>query len=88
MLWLSGPIWIAMLFLPETHPPTILLRRSQRLRALTGVSSLRSQSEIDQSHIRIRDTVIGSLWWPVEMMLLDPSIAFTAFYAALIYGIF
>lgn len=89
MLWLSGPIWIAMfLVLPETSTPTILLRRAQRLRALTGNNSLKSQSEIDQSRMQLREVVIESLWRPGQLMVLDPSIAFTAVYSALIYGIF
>lgn len=89
MLWLSGPILIAMLLLlPETSSATILLRRAQRLRALTGNPSFKSQSEIDQSTLQIRDVVIESLWRPMQMMLLDPSIAFAALYSALIYGIF
>ncbi|KAK4501499.1 hypothetical protein PRZ48_007308 [Zasmidium cellare] len=89
MLWLSGPIWILMfLLLPETSSPTLLLRRAHRLRVATSNLAFRSQSEIDQSKINVRSLVIESLWRPMQVMLLDPSIAFTALYSALVYGIY
>ncbi|KAK3045701.1 hypothetical protein LTS18_013622, partial [Coniosporium uncinatum] len=89
MLWLAGPIWLVMFFfLPETSPSNILLRRAQRLRKLTGDQRLKSQSEIDQANISAKDLAVESLWRPMQMMVLDPAIAFTAVYTALIYGIF
>jgi DHA1 family multidrug resistance protein-like MFS transporter len=92
MLWLSGPIFLAMLvFLPETSPDAILLRRAQRLRAsasATGNPRLRSQSEISQANTRVGQLVAENLYRPVQMMVLDPAIGFTALYTALIYGIF
>ncbi|KAF1981161.1 benomyl/methotrexate resistance protein [Aulographum hederae CBS 113979] len=89
MLWMSGPIWIVMfLFMPETSSPNILLRRAARLRKLTGDNNLKAQSEIDQANLEFRDLAIESLWRPIQMMFLDPAIAFTAAYTGLIYGIF
>lgn len=87
LLWLSGPIWILMFFLlPETSGPNILLRRAQRLRKMTGDDRLKSQSEIDQANIQFAQLAEESLWRPIQLMLLDPSIAFTAIYTAIIYG--
>jgi len=89
MLWLAGPVWILLFFcLPETSPSTILLRRAQRLRKITGDARLKSQSEIDQSNLSLRGVAVEALWRPLQMMLLDPAIAFTAVYTALVYGIF
>ncbi|KAF2799148.1 MFS general substrate transporter [Melanomma pulvis-pyrius CBS 109.77] len=89
MLWLSGPIWIFMFVLmPETSSAKILLRRGQRLRRLTGNERIKSQSEIDQANTSFKEVLVEALWRPHQMMLLDPSIAFTALYTALIYGIF
>ncbi|KAF1812051.1 MFS general substrate transporter [Eremomyces bilateralis CBS 781.70] len=89
LLWLAGPICLAMfLFLPETSTPNILFRRADRIRALTGENRLKSQGEIDQAKMTVNDIVIESLWRPMQLMLLDPSIAFTAVYTALIYGIY
>jgi len=89
MLWLAGPVWILLfLCLPETSTSNILLRRAARLRKITGDEKLRSQSEIDQGKLTLRDVAIESLWRPIQLMLLDPAIAFTAVYTALVYAIY
>jgi DHA1 family multidrug resistance protein-like MFS transporter len=89
MLWMNGPIFLSLFFLlPETSAANILLRRAQRLRLLTGNPNLKSQSEIDQANLTPRELVTEALWRPFQLMLLDPSIAFTAVYTAIIYGIF
>jgi DHA1 family multidrug resistance protein-like MFS transporter len=89
MIWLAGPIFIAMfLFLPETSPSTILLRRAQRLRAKTGNMNLKSQSEIDQGNMRVGQLIAENLYRPILMMVLDPAVGFTALYTALVYGIY
>jgi len=84
MLWLSGPIFLVMLlFLPETSSSTILLRRAQRLRKLTGDSRLKSQSEIEQANMKPRDIAFEALVRPVQLIVMDPAIGFTAAYVAL-----
>ncbi|EON66619.1 hypothetical protein W97_05865 [Coniosporium apollinis CBS 100218] len=89
ILWLAGPVWVLLfLFLPETSTPTILLRRAQRLRKASGNNQLKSQSEIAQASLSVKDLAIETLWRPIQMMLLDPAVAFTALYTALVYGIF
>ncbi|KAF1362038.1 MFS general substrate transporter [Lizonia empirigonia] len=89
MLWMNGPIFLSFFFfLPETSSANILLRRAQRLRTLTGNASLKAQSEIDQASLTPRAIATEALWRPFQLMLLDPSIAFTAIYTAIIYGIF
>jgi DHA1 family multidrug resistance protein-like MFS transporter len=89
MLWLNGPIFLVLFFfLPETSSANILLRRAQRLRKITGNPHLKSQSEIDQATLSPRAIAVEALWRPFQLMLLDPSIAFTAVYTAIIYGIF
>lgn len=89
MLWMNGPVFLSLFFfLPETSSANILLRRAQRLRKLTGDNRLKAQSEIDQANLTPRDVAIEALWRPFQLVILDPSIAFTAVYTALIYGIF
>ena len=89
LLWLSGPLFVLFFFLvPETSSSNILLRRAQRLRERTGCSYFRSQGEIDQSKLRPREAVTEALWRPIQTMILDPAIGFTALYVALIYGIY
>lgn len=89
ILWLSGPIFLAMfLLLPETSSANILLRRARRLRALTGDHRLKAQSEIDQANTKPRDVVYEALVRPWQLIFLDPAIGYTAFYVALCYGIY
>ncbi|KAM3417971.1 hypothetical protein BST61_g6183 [Cercospora zeina] len=89
MLWLSGPVFVGMLiFLPETSTANILLRRAQRLRKLTGDSRLKAQSEIDQANMRPNDIAFEALVRPLQLVVMDPAVAFTAIYIALCYGIY
>lgn len=75
MLWLSGPILLVMIFfLPETSTPNILLRRAKRLRKLTGRTHLKSQSEIDQSHMSGKEVAYDALIKPWQINALDPAI--------------
>ncbi|KAF2128633.1 MFS general substrate transporter [Dothidotthia symphoricarpi CBS 119687] len=89
MLWLNGPIFLILFaFLPETSSSTILLRRAQRLRKLTQTPTLQSASELAQASLTTRAIATEALWRPFQLMLLDPSIAFTALYIGIIYAIF
>lgn len=89
IVWLAAPVFISMMIcLPETSATTILLRRAQRLRQLTGNDNLRSQSEIDQSKLTPGEVVVSSLWHPVQINALDPAVLFTSLYTALMYAIF
>ncbi|KAK4973691.1 hypothetical protein LTR42_005680 [Elasticomyces elasticus] len=89
MLLLSGPIWLLMLFLlPETSASNILLRRARRLRHLTGNAQLKSQSEIDQSHMSPSEVAFDALIKPWQINALDPAVLFSTIYTALVYGIF
>jgi DHA1 family multidrug resistance protein-like MFS transporter len=77
MLWLAGPVCIAMvLTLPETSADNILLRRAQRLRKLTGRTDMFSQSEIDQANMTARQIAIDALIKPWEINALDPAVVY------------
>lgn len=89
LLILSGFTYILLFFcLPETNPDTILLRRAQRLRKLTGKQNLRSQSEIKQGDMHLLKVMTRYLTTPFRVTVQDPSIAFINVYTALIYGIY
>ncbi|RMZ35758.1 hypothetical protein D0859_00023 [Hortaea werneckii] len=89
LLWLAGPIFLVMLlFLPETSAANILLRRAERLRKLTGDPRLMAQSEIDQANLRPKDVAFEALVRPMQLIVMDPAIGFTAGYVALCYGIY
>lgn len=89
MLWLSGPICVLLFFfLPETSSPTILYYRARRLRKLTGNASFRSQAEIDQAKLTVRQIVYDALIKPTQINALDPAVLFSTIYTSLVYGIF
>ena len=89
ILWIAGPVFIVwFLFVPETYAPNILLRRANRLRALTGDSRLRSQSEIDQRGLKPSKLALDALVKPFEITIKDPAVAFVNMYTALVYGIY
>lgn len=77
-----------ILALPETSAATILLRRAQQLRKVTGNESLRSQSEINQAQLSFKTVAFNALIKPWEINILDPAVLYTTFYTGLAYGIF
>ena len=89
LLWASGPSFlIFLIFLPETSTPTILYRRAQRLRKLTGNANLKSESEISQSRLSARQMTYDALIVPWKINALDPAILFTSLYTGLVYAVF
>lgn len=84
LVWMSAPILVLFLIaFPETSTPTILRRRAQRLRKLTGRGDLRSQSEIQQANMNVSSIFVDAVIKPVEIMVKDPAVAFTNVYVSL-----
>lgn len=81
---------LVMMFalLPETSTPNLLLRRAQRLRALTGDARIMAQSEIDQKNMKVSSLIVDAMIKPLEITIKDPAIAFVNLYTALVYGIY
>lgn len=77
-----------LLFLPETSNATILLRRAERLRKITGNDRFMSQSEIDQRNMKASAIFIDALIKPIEITIKDPAVLFVQVYTAIIYGIY
>jgi MFS transporter, DHA1 family, multidrug resistance protein len=89
LVWMSGPMLIAMIvLLPETSGPSVLLRRAQRLRKLTGNANLQSQSEIDQQHLTASGIFVDAIIKPIEIVIKDPAVFFVNAYTSLFYGIY
>ncbi|KAM0756248.1 cycloheximide resistance protein [Meredithblackwellia eburnea MCA 4105] len=86
LLWLIGFVTIFLFFLlPETSHGNILLRRAQRLRALTGNPNLKSQSEVDQGQRTFSSILTEAILRPFNITVLDPSIAFSNLYIGCVY---
>ncbi|KAI1082709.1 major facilitator superfamily transporter [Whalleya microplaca] len=89
IIWAAAPVFLAMFaVLPETSTPTLLLRRAQRLRKLTGNDRFMAQSEIDERNLDKKAVLIDALIKPLEITLKDPAILFVQIYTAIIYGIY
>ena len=87
ILWMSGGVFVLLFVcLLETSASTILLRRGQRLRKLTGNPNLKSQSEIDQAQLSFKGILADALIKPLEICIKDPAVMFVNIYASLIYG--
>lgn len=87
-MWLAAPIFVSILiFLPETNAQTILLLRAQRLRKVSGNERLVSEAELKQVKLDFREVVVGNLWRPLQINMLDPAVLFTSLYIGLVYGI-
>lgn len=58
LLWLDGGCFLILIFtMPESSSATILTRRAQRLRKLTGNKDLKSQGEISSEQMAVKQIV-------------------------------
>lgn len=82
---MSAPILVVFLLAyPETSADTILRRRAQRLRKLTGRPNIKSQSEVDQQNLQVSSIVYDAIIKPTEIMIKDPAVLFTNIYVCLV----
>ncbi|KAL8277277.1 hypothetical protein RQP46_010346 [Phenoliferia psychrophenolica] len=87
LLWIVGFVTLFLVFLmPETSHANILLRRAERLRALTGNNALRSQSEIDHGELTPGKIITDALIRPIQITVLDPSVGFANLYISFVYA--
>jgi DHA1 family multidrug resistance protein-like MFS transporter len=83
ILIMAGPTFVLMfLFMPETSPDNILLRRAQRLRQLTGDERLKAASEIKAANLKFSEVVWDALIKPIEISALDPAVLFVNVYTS------
>ncbi|OCF33943.1 hypothetical protein I316_04289 [Kwoniella heveanensis BCC8398] len=75
------------IWLPETSPDTILLRRAQGLRLATGDHRYRSHSEVVQASMSTREIFTESLVRPLSMTFTEPIIIAINMYVGIIYAI-
>ena len=65
---------------------SLLYRRAERLRRLTGNKSLRSQAELDGQHISIGELAVTCLIRPVILGTREPIVIAWNLYCSLLYG--
>lgn len=88
MMIISGTCFLFLtFFLPETYGKTILRRKAQRLRALTGNDKIISEGELENKHMTPREVAIDTLWRPIEISIFEPVVLSINLYIALVYSI-
>ncbi|KAI5369488.1 Putative major facilitator superfamily, MFS transporter superfamily [Septoria linicola] len=88
LMWLSAFCLVFLFFaLPETSANNILLRRTRRIRKITGDDKLTCQPEIVSEQMTGKDIVMMSLVRPFTLNFLEPMVFLLNLYIALIYGL-
>ncbi|CAK5264110.1 unnamed protein product [Mycena citricolor] len=88
LVWITSfaAVFQSVLLL-ETYGPTILLRRAERLRKITGNDQLRTAAERAQESQTAGDVVYEALVRPL-VLSKEPALAFANVYLGFIYAIF
>jgi MFS family permease len=82
----SGAVWImGSLLIPETYAPVLLRRRAERLSKLSG-KVYRSQIDIDQGPVSLKNSFKVSLSRPWILLFREPIVFLLSLYMAIVYG--
>ncbi|KAF7327899.1 Benomyl methotrexate resistance protein [Mycena kentingensis (nom. inval.)] len=88
LAWVSAfAVVFLSLCLPETYEPTILLRRAQRLRKLTGNPELQTAAERADANKTAGSVAYEALVRPI-ILLKEPALTFASIYLGFVYGLF
>lgn len=88
LMWLSALCLVVLFFFfPETSANNILLRRTMRLRELTGNDKLVCEPELIAQNMTPKDVVMMSLVRPFTLNFTEPMVFFLNLYIALVYGL-
>ncbi|WPK26773.1 hypothetical protein PUMCH_004134 [Australozyma saopauloensis] len=74
-------------FLPETYAKTILYRKAERLRALTGNDKIVSQGHLDNQNSSLKTLLFETLYRPFEIVLFEPVVLMINVYIGLVYSV-
>lgn len=88
-LLILGGFTVVVLFLtfPETSEVTLLYRKAQRLRKLTGNEKITSDGHIKLAELEPKDVLIDTFWRPFEIAFGEPVVFFINLYCGLMYAI-
>ncbi|KAK3672685.1 GTPase-activating protein [Recurvomyces mirabilis] len=88
LMWLSGFCLVFLFFLlPETSANNILVRRTKRLRKITGDDKLVCEPELMSEHMTGKEILMISVIKPITMNFTEPMVFLLNLYIALIYGL-
>lgn len=88
LMWLSAFCLVFLFFFfPETSANNILVRRTRRLRKITGDEKLMCEPELIAEQMTGYDIVMMALVRPITLNFLEPMVFLLNLYIALIYGL-
>jgi len=88
LMFLSAFCFVFLFFFfPESSANNILVRRTKRLRKLTGNDKLKCQPELMSEEMTGKDIVMMSLVRPFTLNFTEPMVFLLNLYIALIYGL-
>lgn len=76
---------IGLFFLQETHAPTLLKRRADRLRKETGNEKIHTEIDSDKTLVKVLQTALVR---PFRLLVTQPIIQLIAAYMAYLFGLF
>ncbi|GAA5899882.1 hypothetical protein JCM8208_005531 [Rhodotorula glutinis] len=89
LLWISGFAFVVLFFtFPETLESTILIRRAERLRKLTGNTMLKAPAEVDVGEDDKLGHLLKETISRAFRLAVEPSLAVCHLYIALVYAVF
>lgn len=88
LLWISAFAFIVLaFFLPETSGETILIRRAERLRRLTGNPLIKTQYELDRKESETVLSLATESFVRAMRLSVEPAPLFAHVYISLVYAI-
>jgi len=88
LMFLSAFCFVFLFFFfPESSANNILVRRTKRLRKLTGNDKLKCQPELMSEEMTGKDIVMMALVRPLTLNFTEPMVFLLNLYIALIYGL-
>lgn len=86
LLIFDGAVLFVLIFIfPETSQVTLLYRKAQRLRALTGNEQIVSQGHLRAASMQPKEIAVDTLWRPFEIAFGEPVVFLINIYIALMY---
>lgn len=74
-------------FLPESYSKTILYRKAERLRALTGNDKIVSEGHLENMKLNARELLVETLVRPFEIVAFEPVVLMINLYLGMIYSV-
>lgn len=78
---------VLFFFFPESSKTTLLYRKAQRLRKITGLDNIVSEGDIHLRKLNPKQMLFETFWRPFEIGFNEPVVFFINLYCGLMYAI-